>query len=180
MSHNIYDNVRTRVIVLQEQQLLLLNDRGTWLPPGGGLEPHETMLECAVREVYEETGVEVEATSIAFLGEWIYPRYAPCPQKRIQHGYGLEVYIYAHPIRANQVLRREGPDFPQPAWVPLDQIASLPLWPKELKTVASMLLSGQTLMGMPILIKQLESTQAMAPDELNYTRITASPGSMVK
>ena len=33
---------------------------GIWLPPGGHVEPHELPDEAAVREVLEETGVEVE------------------------------------------------------------------------------------------------------------------------
>lgn len=33
---------------------------GKWLPPGGHLEPNETPPEAAVREVLEETGLEIE------------------------------------------------------------------------------------------------------------------------
>jgi 8-oxo-dGTP pyrophosphatase MutT (NUDIX family) len=31
-----------------------------WLPPGGHLEANETPVECALREVLEETGLRVE------------------------------------------------------------------------------------------------------------------------
>ncbi|GCE22660.1 NUDIX domain-containing protein [Dictyobacter kobayashii] len=171
MSQNIYDNIRTRVIVLQENQILLLNDDGTWRLPGGGLEPYESLLDCAAREVREETGIEVEATSIAFLGEWIYPTYAPCPHKRMHYGYTLEVHVYAHPIRAGQTLQQEGPDFPIPAWIPLATVPQLPLWPKELKTLATTLLAGEAVPGVPSIIRQLESPQTDPPVELAYTQI---------
>ncbi|GLV55084.1 hypothetical protein KDH_19310 [Dictyobacter sp. S3.2.2.5] len=171
MSQNVYDNIRTRVIVLQENQLLLLNDEGAWRLPGGGLEPYESLLECAAREVYEETGIEVEATSVAFLGEWVYPTYAPCPRKRMQYGYTLEVHIYAHPISPDQPLRQEGPDFPQPAWVPLSSVPQLPLWPKELKTLATTLLAGKTVPGVPSILKRIEGSRATPPTDLPYTQI---------
>lgn len=35
---------------------------GLWLPPGGHIEPDELPDDAAVREVFEETGVEVELT----------------------------------------------------------------------------------------------------------------------
>lgn len=35
-------------------------DNSKWEPPGGVLEPHEPILEGLVREVWEETGLQVE------------------------------------------------------------------------------------------------------------------------
>lgn len=39
-------------------------DDGRWVPPGGVLELEETPEQCAVREVREETEVEVEAVRL--------------------------------------------------------------------------------------------------------------------
>ncbi len=40
---------------------------GTWAQPGGFLEADETAIQGAVRETYEETGLEVRPTSIVGL-----------------------------------------------------------------------------------------------------------------
>lgn len=47
--------------VLHEGKVLLLWHRklSMWLPPGGHIEPHELPDEAAVREVKEETGLDV-------------------------------------------------------------------------------------------------------------------------
>ena len=37
---------------------------GQWNVPAGKLEENETLIECAKREIYEETGCEVEITGL--------------------------------------------------------------------------------------------------------------------
>src|SRR5689334_10846528 len=105
-SHNIYDNIRTRTIVLHQGRVLMVPAGSTpeapvvWRLPGGGLEPHESLAECARREVLEETGISVRVGRIAFVYEWVVPKYVqtpdPDPDGRGQ-GYGLEVFHYATP-----------------------------------------------------------------------------------
>jgi ADP-ribose pyrophosphatase YjhB (NUDIX family) len=48
--------------VVHEQRTLLLHHRklGMWLPPGGHIDPHELPDQAAIREVREESGLEVE------------------------------------------------------------------------------------------------------------------------
>ena len=52
----------TGVVVRDDERVLMIQraDDGRWVPPGGVLELSETPEECAVREVLEETGVEVK------------------------------------------------------------------------------------------------------------------------
>src|SRR5262245_33093466 len=99
-NHNIYDNIRTRIIVIHQRCLLLHPPRDpntAWTLPGGGLEPNESLADCAGREVFEETGVPICVASIAFLREWVVPRYCALPAAPHDSGFGLEVYLYAYP-----------------------------------------------------------------------------------
>jgi mutator protein MutT len=46
---------------------------GYWEFPGGKIHPNETPVECALREVWEETGLTVKAVKELPLIEHIYP-----------------------------------------------------------------------------------------------------------
>ena len=162
LNHNIYDNVRTRVIVLHKDCILLLSPESEsdgWTPPGGGLEPGESLADCAAREVLEETGIAVHVFRIAFLREWVVPRYYTLPGEE-GVGFGLEVFLYASPATTEIEPRLEAPGASMPLWVPLKDVPELPLWPKELKALASALLSGEIPQGVPSFVSQLESPWA--------------------
>lgn len=54
------------VLVWRDKKLLLgerisKNQKNCWQFPGGHLENDETVIECAVREVMEETGLKIKA-----------------------------------------------------------------------------------------------------------------------
>ena len=54
-----------RVIVMDDKNRMLMvcqhhEDRDIWMVPGGGIEEGESSLEAAVREVDEETGLDVK------------------------------------------------------------------------------------------------------------------------
>jgi 8-oxo-dGTP diphosphatase len=56
------------VIITKDQQVLLLRRRnvhgaGTWSTPGGHLDFGESPEQCAVREVKEETGLDIDAVA---------------------------------------------------------------------------------------------------------------------
>lgn len=55
------DFTATTFVVREERTLLLWHNKvGTWLPPGGHIRPDELPETAALREVLEETGLEVE------------------------------------------------------------------------------------------------------------------------
>ena len=64
--------VIVRGLVPDEQgRLLFVFERGPqlWVPPGGRLEYKESAPEAAVREIYEETGLNVNVKEFAFVCE---------------------------------------------------------------------------------------------------------------
>lgn len=53
--------------------LLRRTDNGLWTIPTGGLKKRETLRQCAARECLEETGVEIETTTL--VGVFSDPRH---------------------------------------------------------------------------------------------------------
>jgi 8-oxo-dGTP pyrophosphatase MutT (NUDIX family) len=48
------------VYTSKKQKILLVQSRGQmWGPPKGSIQPNEEPLECAIREVKEETGLDI-------------------------------------------------------------------------------------------------------------------------
>lgn len=88
-------NVGVSVVLQDDQGRWLLqrrSDSGLWGLPGGGLEPGETFLEAARRELEEETGLkDVPLTPMMSLsGPELYHRYP----------HGDEVYLVGQAVRA--------------------------------------------------------------------------------
>jgi 8-oxo-dGTP pyrophosphatase MutT (NUDIX family) len=176
-THQIYDTIRTRVIVIHDHALLLLppsDPDSAWRLPGGGLEPYESLADCAVREVQEETGLTISVLSIAFLREWVVPTYCSLPDAAGRVGFGLEVYVYASPRLPLTPLRAESATDPLPCWVDLTDVPALPLWPKELKALAGALATGAIVVGVPSFVSQLEHPLAVPPPIMWNVPISSS------
>ncbi len=69
---------RSRVLVVFEDEVLLVRSfisLRQWGLPGGGNTKHESPEASAVRELHEETGIEVTETSLQRLGSRNHNRY---------------------------------------------------------------------------------------------------------
>ncbi|MGM9992123.1 MAG: NUDIX domain-containing protein [Candidatus Bruticola sp.] len=69
--------IRVAVILCQGSRVLLVehqkNGRKYWLLPGGGVEFGESLSACAVRELKEETNLDIEVGNLAFIADSIAP-----------------------------------------------------------------------------------------------------------
>lgn len=107
------------VVVRGDELLLVERGRGAavgqWAVPGGRVEAGETMAEAVVREVREETGLEVACG--AALG-WV---------ERIsdEHHFVIVDFV-AEPLDATAPLA-PGDDAADAAWVPLAELARIDL-----------------------------------------------------
>jgi 8-oxo-dGTP pyrophosphatase MutT (NUDIX family) len=172
-SHNIYENIRTRTIVLYQGCMLLhppemdggIWGSGAWGLPGGGLEPHESIAECARREVFEETGITVRVGKIAFLQEWVVPKYSQALEPGGEYGYGLEIFHYAYPEEPIAQIRAEKPGDPPARWIRLEEVPDLPIWPQQLKELCRHLVSGQAQEGCLSFTGRIESPWTKPTDD---------------
>ncbi|QRG87350.1 8-oxo-dGTP diphosphatase [Bulleidia sp. zg-1006] len=67
-------------LVSKKQILMLLRNKkekdlnaGKWLGVGGKKEVYETIEECAMREVYEETGYRIRSLKAMGILDFVYP-----------------------------------------------------------------------------------------------------------
>lgn len=56
------ERIASRGIIVENGRILLSHElnTGVYMSPGGGLEANETLEECCIRELREETGYEVK------------------------------------------------------------------------------------------------------------------------
>jgi 8-oxo-dGTP diphosphatase len=120
----IIPTTRVSVIVItDDNQILLVRHRkGTrqyWVLPGGRLEYGETFQECAIREMHEETGLEIAVDKLVFLSEAIAP-------DRSRHI--VNVYLTAHVIGGTLKVGDE-PVLAGVDYVPIDELERCTLYP---------------------------------------------------
>jgi 8-oxo-dGTP diphosphatase len=64
-------------LIEQNDAILLINHRGLnpqncfWMPPGGGIETGESVLDCIAREVSEEVNLKILKSEFYCLNEYI-------------------------------------------------------------------------------------------------------------
>lgn len=54
-----------------------INNKALWNQPAGHLEPNETLIQAAGRELWEETGIRAMPQSFLRMHQWIAPDNTP-------------------------------------------------------------------------------------------------------
>ncbi|NPV48514.1 MAG: NUDIX hydrolase [Armatimonadetes bacterium] len=68
--------VRAAVLITAGDSILLVRHREPltgnewWIPPGGGLQADDDLISAARREVFEETGLQVEVSRVVLVREF--------------------------------------------------------------------------------------------------------------
>jgi len=69
---------RTRVLIVSQQKVLLVKGwlgSGKWILPGGGRHRGEAAVHAVIRELKEETGLQLDPAKLKDVGEAKFARY---------------------------------------------------------------------------------------------------------
>ncbi len=123
-------------MISPDKKILLVRhrkgNRQYWVLPGGRLEYGETFAECAVREIKEETGLDVEVVRFLFLSEAIAP-------DRSRHI--VNVYLKAKAIGGVMKVGNE-PVLAGVDYIPIDELEQVTLFPPVSEHILKSLSDG--------------------------------------
>lgn len=143
------------VVVDAAERVLLFHARDVtepefgmwWELPGGGLEPGETYVEAAVRELREETGLRVAPQD---LGPPLWTRtgtFRYRHRRNLQHEVVLAVRLPSRggPIDTAEQLGTEREDYPDHRWWPVSDVVASEdhFYPGRLPQFLPRLLAGE-------------------------------------
>ncbi|MFA3790014.1 NUDIX domain-containing protein [Aliiglaciecola sp. SL4] len=122
----------TAAAILDDRSRLLLvqrRDSGNWAMPGGTMEMDESLEGCIVREVKEETGLNIKLEAI--IGTYTDPN------TKIAYSDGevrreFSVLFYARSNASKIVIDEESTNW---KWVEMEQLDSYPMAPSQKKRV---------------------------------------------
>ena len=131
-------------VIVQDGKVLLVRRKyaplaGEWSLPGGGVEVGETLDACVVREMREETGLDVEVGPVIE----VFDRITHDPEGRVQYHYVLVDYL-CWPVGGELV---PASDVSDAAWVEPPDIPRYQITEKADAVIARALAMAATVAG---------------------------------
>ena len=125
-------SIRAVAVIIHEEKLLLIwrkySGKEYYVFPGGGVEDNETVEQAVLREVKEETSLEVKIDKLLYHHHYI--------NDSDQYFY-LCTYISGEPLLgdANEKMAMEKNlgDLFEPIWIEIIQLKNLLIYPLEIR-----------------------------------------------
>jgi len=132
-------STRTRLVVFNDAKKVLvlktwMSGKNEWVLPGGGLHRGEDLISGLLREVREETGMELQPDQVQSVGT----------QQMSGLGFRclLHCYVYSGTITGEPTLALQWPEILEAAWVDPRSLTPKNAAPDVLEII-------QTLVGQP-------------------------------
>ncbi len=110
------------VVLNRRGEVLVVNqNRDSWSLPKGHVDPGESVLEAARREILEESGVN-DLTLVRELGRYERPRIAKGGGDDPAELKIIEMFLFK---TAQMELKPIDPDNPEARWVPVGEVSRL-------------------------------------------------------
>lgn len=128
------------VVVNVLGQVLVVNqNHNSWSLPKGHLDPGETALQAATREIYEESGIS-QLEYVKDLGHYERPRIGLTQAE--DRTVIKQIYLFF--FKTNQMeLKPIDPDNPEARWVNKDLVAAILTHPKDKEYFEMLLTTAQ-------------------------------------